>query len=45
MNLIKQGIKLIKRSAGEACLPLVMPNEEESQILQFLIDKAHQFTL
>lgn len=40
VTLIKEGAKLIGKSAGEARPPLVMPNEAESAILQGLIDKA-----
>jgi len=44
VSLIKEGAKLIGKSAGNVRAPLVMPTEEESAYLKSLIEKANAFT-
>ncbi|WP_341224980.1 5-dehydro-4-deoxyglucarate dehydratase [uncultured Arcticibacterium sp.] len=42
VSLIKEGAILIDQSAGDVRAPLVMPNAEESKILEGLISKANE---
>lgn len=42
VSLIKEGATLINESAGAVRPPLVMPNEEESNVLKNLIENANQ---
>jgi 5-dehydro-4-deoxyglucarate dehydratase len=42
VSLIKEGARLIGKDAGDVRPPLVMPNEEESQLLQTLIEKTKE---
>lgn len=42
VSLIKEGTKLIGKSAGNVRSPLVMPNPNESKVLAQLIEKAEQ---
>ena len=44
VSLIKAGARLIGKDAGDVRPPLVMPNEEETQLLQSLIDKAKVYS-
>ncbi|MCR9064691.1 MAG: 5-dehydro-4-deoxyglucarate dehydratase [Cytophagales bacterium] len=45
VSLIKEGAKLIGQSAGEVRAPLMMPNPEESKMLEGLIFKAEKLAM